>query len=83
MDFNFLDQFSTSISHIMLLILIINVVVHLVFAAGIARDVGHLHKLNTSTQLAPGFAWVLATLVGGVFVAAAYWLLHHSSLARR
>lgn len=79
---SFFSQFSGTADHIMLLILLINIVVHLIFAAGIARDIGHLHKLNLPTQIVPGFAWVLAGLIGGVFVGVAYWLVHHSSLAR-
>ena len=82
-DGNILNQFSGTINHIMFFILIINVLVHIIFAAGVARDVGHLHKVNINTQIAPGFAWVLGTLIGGIFIGVAYWVMHHSSLARR
>ncbi len=83
MDDSFFSQFSGSISHIMMLILIVNILVHLIFAVGVAKDAGHFHKSNIPTQLVPGFAWVLATLIGGVFVGVAYWVMHHSTLARR
>jgi hypothetical protein len=79
----FWAQFSQSMSNITLVIFLINVVLHLIFAAGIAKDINNLIRLHVRPHFVPGFAWVLATLVGGVFVAAIYWVMHHSTLARR
>lgn len=64
------------------LYVVLNIVLHLFFAAGIARDVGQLEKLSQSPRFVPGYIWVLATLIGGVWVALAYWFMHHSSLAK-
>lgn len=83
MDSDLFSQFSGSVGHIMLLVVCINVLIHLIFSVGVAKDVGNFHKAHIQTQLVPGFAWVLATLIGGVFVGLAYWVMHHSTLARR
>lgn len=79
---SFLNQFSGTIANISAVIFFVNVILHLIFAAGIAKDVGNMHKRDTQPQFVPGYAWVLATLLGGVFVAVAYWFMHYSSLAR-
>lgn len=78
-----LGQFSQSINHINLALMVLTVLVHLMFAAGVARDVGNFHKQNVLTQIVSGMVWVLATALGGVWVALIYWLIHHSSLSRR
>lgn len=62
------------------LILIMNGILHLIFAGAVARDAGLLHKRNCPTILVSGVTWSFATLVGGVIVATIYWLLHHSTL---
>ena len=82
MDNSMLSDFSGTIFHIRLLILFISVVLHIIFATGVAKDVGNLHKSNTPTQIIPGFAWVLAVLIGGIVSLVVYWAMHHSSLAR-
>ena len=79
---DYVSQFSGTINNISMVIFFINVLLHLIFAAGIAKDVGNMTKRNAHPQFVPGFAWVLATLLGGVFVAVAYWVMHYSSLAR-
>ena len=76
-------QLSQMAVHINLIIIILTVIVHLMFAAGVAKDVGNFHKRNILPQLVPGAIWVLATVIGGVWVALIYWLVHHSSLSRR
>jgi len=43
----------------------------------------YLDSNDRSTVLVPGVFWTLATLAGGVFVAVAYWLVHHSVLGHR
>lgn len=79
---DYLNQFSGTINNISMVIFFINVLLHLIFAAGIAKDIGNMAKRGAHPQFVPGFAWVLATLLGGVFVAVAYWIMHYSSLAR-
>jgi hypothetical protein len=60
---------------------ILTAVVHLCFAAAVFNDAETLllHAQRKTVLVGCGL-WALATLLGGVFVAAIYWLLHHSSI---
>lgn len=58
-------------------------VVHLGFAIAVAGDIGRLRQWNIAPVLVGTFLWFLATLMGGVFVATAYWLLNRSTLNPR
>ncbi|MGJ3493908.1 hypothetical protein PsalN5692_00163 [Piscirickettsia salmonis] len=78
-----LNQISASAAHFSQILFYVNVILHFLFAAAIARDAGNLHKRGLPTQLVSGFVWAFATLLGGVWTALIYWLMHHSSLARR
>ena len=55
--------------------------VHVMFAIGVfhsASDIARREHLH----FAPPFVWGIATLLGGVFAATAYWAMHLSNLAR-
>jgi hypothetical protein len=82
MDFSFTDAIVKEFQSINLLILAINAIVHILFTGAVARDAGKLAKLGRQTQLVSGMVWAFATLVGGVFVAAVYWFMHHLPYAR-
>ena len=56
------------------------IAVHVVFAMGVMGDATDLQKKGASTSLVSPAWWTLATLFGGVFVAALYWIIHRSAL---
>lgn len=76
------QQYSNQIQTGYYLILVINAILHLVFAGGVARDAGSLHQLGQRTALVSAASWAFATLVGGVMIAAVYWFIHHSTFTR-
>jgi len=78
----FVQQYSNQIQTFSLLLLIINAILHVVFAGAVARDAGQVYRLGQRTALVSAATWAFATLVGGVFVAALYWFIHHSTLTR-
>ena len=60
---------------------IATVVIHIAFAVAVYTDSEYLWgHFRRKTFLVGGGMWALATLLGGVFVAAIYWLIHHSTL---
>lgn len=59
------------------------VLVHLAFSAAVFNDANRLQKEHDSLVFVNSWLWSLAVLVGGVFVALAYWVIHHSTMAKR
>ncbi|MDT8390846.1 MAG: hypothetical protein RRC34_10105 [Lentisphaeria bacterium] len=58
----------------------VTLLIHFFFAIHVFRDCYHLRRLGEKS-FGPGpVIWFFATLIGGVFVATAYWLINHSSL---
>jgi len=64
-------------------IIILTAIVHLAFAAGVMSDAKLLAVRGGGTFLVSPGIWGFATLVGGVWVALAYWVIHHSNLRSR
>ena len=52
-------------------------VVHVSFAVAVFLDA---RRLPRKPILVLPILWALATLLGGLFVAAVYWIIHHSRL---
>jgi fatty acid desaturase len=73
-------QYGNQIQTIYYLILLINAILHVIFAGAVARDAGRLYKLNQRPAMVSATTWAFATLVGGIITAAIYWFIHHSTL---
>ena len=72
------NLFSSQLSNVYVLFIIINAFIHIIFAGAVAKDAGSLKQKNKNTILVSGITWSFATLIGGVFVAALYYIIHHS-----
>ncbi len=53
-------------------------IIHLVFARGVWFAAN-----SRRVYFAPPAVWTIATLLGGVFVAAIFWVMHYSTLSPR
>lgn len=58
------------------------IIVHIAFSVAVFVDAGTLKHPYGRLVFVGRFIWALAVLFGGVFVAVAYWLLHHSTLRK-
>lgn len=76
------NQFSGQIQTFWQLIMIINGLLHVIFAGAVARDAGNLYRLGLKPVLVSAPTWAFVTLLGGVYTATVYWLLHHSTFTR-
>lgn len=77
------QQFSVQIQTLSYLLFIINILLHVIFSGAVAKDGGRLQRLGHKTALVSPYTWAFATLLGGVFIAAIYWFIHHSTLTRQ
>ncbi len=55
---------------------VLTAIVHITFAVAVYRDA---NRLGSPVFVGAGI-WLIATLIGGVFVAAIYWAIHRSGL---
>ncbi len=60
-----------------------SILVHIAFSAAVFNDAQRLQKDRDALVFVNTWLWSLAVLVGGVFVALAYWVMHHSTIAKR
>ncbi len=63
-----------------IVIIMLIVIVHVFFAFGVYSDALRLRRTLRTTILVNPSVWLFATILGGVLVAAVYWILHHSTL---
>lgn len=76
------QQFGTQIQTFFYLIMLINGLLHLIFAGAVAKDAGNLNRTGLKPVLVSAPTWAFATLIGGVLTATIYWFIHHSTLTR-
>lgn len=76
------QRFAMQIQTFLYIIAIINGILHLIFAGAVAHDAGNINRMGQKPVLVSAATWAFATLIGGVFTATIYWLLHHSTLTR-
>lgn len=79
---NIIHHFLQQLSNTELLILMVNAVLHILFAGAVAKDAGDMQKRGINTIMVSGVTWSFATLIGGVTTATIYWILHHSQLTK-
>ncbi len=63
-----------------LVAMVLTFIVHVCFATAVVQDIRRGRQDGRNPWLVGTEIWAIATLLGGVFVAAVYWLMHHSSL---
>lgn len=77
-----IQQYSSQIETFNLLLVLINAILHLLFAGAVAQDAGNLNRIGQRPALVSAATWAFATLVGGIVTAAIYWFIHHSTFTR-
>jgi len=65
--------------YLAVVVTILGLVVHVAFALAVASNARDLVR-HRQLQFVSPVIWALATLFGGVWAAAVYWVLHHSTL---
>jgi hypothetical protein len=75
-------QYNAQLANLHYLFNVVCVVLNLLFAGAVARDAGSLSKTGQHTALVSPATWAFATLTGGIFTAAIYWFIHHSTFTR-
>lgn len=73
----FWQLYAQYVTTIQVVLLIITALLHIIFAGAVAKDAGQLAQRGRPVFLVSGMIWAFATLIGGVFVAAVYWFMHH------
>lgn len=76
------QQYGAQIQTVYYLLFLVGAIIHVLFAGAVAKDSGKIYKLGQHPALVSGGTWAFATLLGGVYVAAIYWLIHHSTFTR-
>ena len=79
MNFNFGPQSAGIIQLVAVAFFLTTAIIHIMFAIGVFQSASKLGR-NRGVHFVPEFVWMLATLLGGVFVATAFWVIHHSNL---
>jgi len=75
-----IGSFTFSYDHIFYAVMYI---INFIFASAVAKDAGQVAKNGEKTAMVSGLVWAFSTLILGIYVAAIYWFIHHSTLTRR
>ncbi len=79
---DFMNTINITVFQFHSILLILLVILHILIATGIARDIGSLAKRQIPPLMLSPSIWVLAGLLTGIWGLLVYWLIHHSSLSR-
>jgi len=82
MTLNVAHYILNEIPSIQFMVLIINAILHIIFAGAVAKDVGVMHKRGLAPLLVSGVTWSFSVLIGGPLIAVGYWFMHHARSAR-
>jgi hypothetical protein len=77
-----LSDYQQSFEALQQMLIVINAIIHFLFAGAVANDCGKLSKQGLKPILVSPATWAFTTLIGGVYIGAIYWFLHHSTLTR-
>ena len=78
----FLKNYQHTLETLKQILWLIDAFVHLLFAGAVAKDCGYMIKRGMRPILVSPSTWAFTALIGGVWAAGLYWVLHHSSLMR-
>lgn len=76
-----LEHQSISIAIIPLILALVGFVVQIAFTIAVYNDASSRRGFEQHVWFVSPIFWAGATLVGGAFVATAYWAMHYSTLA--
>ena len=77
----FLNEVSREFSWIYFSVITLgSFLLHLILAIGVYQEASDRSMRGHKLWFFGEVFWALATLTGGVFTAAAYWVMHHSTL---
>ena len=62
------------------IVALLSFILHLFLATGVYAEASHRSSQGRKLWFIGAGLWGFATFIGGVFVAATYWVLHHSTL---
>lgn len=82
MNLDIMQYVATPMQNLYLLMIGLKVIINILFAGAVARDAGLFEKRGIKLSLVNSVTWAFATLIGGVFIAAIYWFIHHSTVTR-
>ena len=65
------------------IIILLTLLVHMICALSISKDLNKLSKRNIMPQLMSEFSWIIAVLINGIWGLLVYWIIHHSTFSRK